>query len=303
MTETTARDADFLVPAPRMDQDASRAPGNFAPGSEIHATAAIDVHASLGAGVRIGAFVHVPATVTVGDRAIIEDSVCFAAAPDDYDEPLTVLREGCRIGAGAVLAAGVTIGAGAVVRPGSVVTMSVPSHAVVDGNPAKVVNYLTTATSSPATDTSQLASAGSAAIEQVSGVKVLQLKSVEDMRGTLTVGEFGAGLPFIPQRVFYVYDAPSSRLRGEHAHYECEQLLVCVKGSLHVLADDGRQRGEVVLDNPAKALYLPPMVWGVQYRPSADALLLVLASHPYDPDDYIRDYDDYLRALAEVAGR
>jgi acetyltransferase-like isoleucine patch superfamily enzyme/dTDP-4-dehydrorhamnose 3,5-epimerase-like enzyme len=300
----TARVGDVLIPTPRAAAGAlapSAVAADPQPATVVHPTAAIDPAASLGTGVRVGAFVHVPATVTVGDNVVIEDAASFAGTAADGSSSDIVLREGCRIGAGAVLAAGVTIGAGAVVQPGSVVTMSVPSHAVVEGNPAKVINYLTTAMSSSTAVTATARPDGSPAIEQVSGVRVLRLKSVEDMRGTLTVGEFGAGLPFVPQRVFYVYDAPSSRLRGEHAHRECEQLLVCVRGSLHVLADDGQQRGEVVLDDPATALYLPPMVWGVQYRPSADALLLVLASHPYDPDDYIRDYDDYLCALADVA--
>jgi UDP-2-acetamido-3-amino-2,3-dideoxy-glucuronate N-acetyltransferase len=289
------------VPSPRQPSE---------PPVGAHPTAVIEPGAQLAADVSIGAFVRVPAGVRADAGVRIDDQVTFAGADDFADgstvETPTVLRKGCRIGAGAVLLTGVTIGADAIVQPGSVVTMAVPSHAVVAGNPAKVINYVTTVGPTVTAGTAAHAPAGRASIEDVAGVKLLSLKTVEDMRGRLTVGEvdnqLGAtgGLPFAPQRIFYVYDAPSSRLRGEHAHRECAQVLICVRGSLHVLADDGVSRGEAVLDSPGTGLYLPPMVWGVQYRPSEDALLLVLASHAYDPADYLRDYDEYLQVLSGV---
>jgi hypothetical protein len=92
-----------------------------------------------------------------------------------------------------------------------------------------------------------------------------------------------------------VHDVPSKEVRGEHAHRSLEQLLVVIHGSVAVLVDDGQQRQEIVLDTPELALHLPPMIWGVQYKYSADAVLLVLASDVYRPEDYIRDYDEFLR--------
>jgi hypothetical protein len=122
--------------------------------------------------------------------------------------------------------------------------------------------------------------------------------TVSDLRGSLTAGEVGPdGLPFAPRRWFMVYDVPTREVRGEHAHRVCHQYLISVAGRVDVAFDDGRNRGEVVLDHPSIGVYLPPMVWGSQYRYDADAVLLVLASHPYDPDDYIREYDAF---LAEV---
>jgi hypothetical protein len=88
--------------------------------------------------------------------------------------------------------------------------------------------------------------------------------------------------------------------RGEHAHRECHQFLVCIRGSCSVVADDGTSREEFALADPWTALYLPPLTWGIQYRYSPDAALLVFASHPYDASDYIREYELF---LAAVTGR
>ena len=96
------------------------------------------------------------------------------------------------------------------------------------------------------------------------------------------------------QRFFSVFDVPSARVRGEHAHRVCHQVLVCLRGSVSVVVDDGAERDEVRLDDPAVALHIPPLVWASQYRFSRDAILGVFASHPYDAGDYIRDYEDYL---------
>ena len=90
-------------------------------------------------------------------------------------------------------------------------------------------------------------------------------------------------------------------MRGEHAHRICHQYLVCVAGNVRVLADDGVSRLDVLLDAPNKGLHLPPMTWGTQYDYSEDAVLLVFASHAYDADEYIRDYDEFLK-LAELQG-
>ena len=76
---------------------------------------------------------------------------------------------------------------------------------------------------------------------------------------------------------------------------------MCLRGSLSVVVDDGRASEEIALDGPSVGLYLPPMIWAVQYRYSADALLLVFASDPYDANDYIRDYDEFLSEMGSAA--
>jgi len=132
----------------------------------------------------------------------------------------------------------------------------------------------------------------------VDGVTLHRMHVVPDLRGSLTVGEFQRQIPFTPLRYFIVFGVPSRETRGEHAHRQCHQFLVCVRGSCTVVADDGQRRVEVRLDSLDTGLYLPPMIWGIQYQYSSDAELLVFASHHYDADDYIRDYDDFLRAKA-----
>ena len=118
------------------------------------------------------------------------------------------------------------------------------------------------------------------------------------MRGRLSVGECGPDVPFVPQRYFLVFDVPGKEVRGEHAHHRCKQFLVCARGSVSVVVDDGTTSEEFLLDAPNIGIYVPPMVWAVQYRYSADAVLLVLASEPYDSADYIRDYEAFLALRA-----
>lgn len=127
--------------------------------------------------------------------------------------------------------------------------------------------------------------------------KLIKLPNYIDPRGNLTASEFGRSIPFEVKRFFMVYQVPLVEVRGEHAHRVCHQFLICARGRISVIADDGRTKDEFVLDRPDTGLHLPPMTWGIQYKYSPDALLLVFASHYYDADDYIRDYDEFL-ALA-----
>lgn len=208
----------------------------------------------------------------------------------------TVLEDGASIGAGAVILPGITIGANAMVAAGAVVTRSVPPNAVVVGNPARIVGYV---------DAEQEASGYLSADRRetgvvetrVAGVGLYRMPRVADIRGSLTVGEFERTIPFAAKRYFMVFDVPSAETRGEHAHRECHQFLICVRGSCAVVADDGHNRQEFLLDKPDVGIHLPPMIWGIQYKYSADAVLLVFASHYYDGADYIRDYSEFRRLV------
>ena len=127
--------------------------------------------------------------------------------------------------------------------------------------------------------------------------ELINLPNIIDERGNLTVAEFGKLIPFDAKRFFMVYQVPLIQIRGEHAHHKCHQFLVAARGSISVIADDGVYRDEFLLNRPNLGLYLRPLVWGVQYKYSPDACLLVFASDYYDGADYIRSYDDFLNVI------
>jgi len=134
-------------------------------------------------------------------------------------------------------------------------------------------------------------------------VRLYKFPLIKDIRGSLSVGEFQKDIPFDAARYFLgTLTFPVRNWRGEHAHHACHQFLICVHGSCAVVADDGNVRQEYMLDAPNLGIYLPPLTWGVQYKYSPDAVLLVFASHVYDADDYIRDYSDFLRITASLSG-
>lgn len=211
----------------------------------------------------------------------------------------TIVKAGASIGANATILPGVTIGSGAMVGAGAVVTRSVPPNAICHGNPARIVGYTNTKQKDGALRQLEAGERNGPYSEAtpVKGVTLHKFPVVHDMRGCLTVGEFERGIPFTPKRYFMVFDVPSKETRGEHAHRECHQFLICVRGTCTVLADDGKNRLEFELDSADKGIYLPPMVWGVQYKYSMDAVLMVFASHYYDPNDYIRDYEKFIKEI------
>ena len=129
-------------------------------------------------------------------------------------------------------------------------------------------------------------------------VTLHRFKLIRDPRGDLSVGEFVNEIPFEPKRFFLVFNVPSEHTRGEHAHRECHQFLICVNGTCAVIVDDGQSRCEVKLCSPDLGIYIPPLTWGIQYEFSSDAILLVFASDTYDASDYIRDYSEYRKYIS-----
>jgi acetyltransferase-like isoleucine patch superfamily enzyme len=220
--------------------------------------------------------------------------------PEQFER--TYLRRGCSIGANVTILPGVTIGQNAMVGAGAVVTKSVPANAVVQGNPARISSYTSPVQPARLTDMSQHVEAIEADRMKVRGVSLHRIPGFEDIRGHLIAVEIPRELPFVPARFFVVHHVPSGEVRGEHAHRVCHQFLICIKGSVHVLVDDGSNRQEVVLDRPELGLYIPPRIWGTQYKYSGDAALLVFASHPYNTADYIRDYDAWVDFVAASQG-
>lgn len=262
-----------------------------------------------GTALRMGAncVVHpdasVDGTALLGHHVVIEEGATIAQAATigsgTYVGARVRVGASARIGANATLLPDVAIAAQAEIRPGSVVGRSVPPMAIVEGNPAVITGYVGVPVGARNSVLARAPATGPTEATNVRGVTVHNFPVVVDLRGNLTAAEFEQHIPFRPLRYFMVFDVPSRETRGEHAHRECHQFLVCVRGTCAVVADDGASRIEVALDVANRGLYLPPMTWGIQYKYSADALLLVFASHHYDPADYIRDYDQFL----ELSGR
>lgn len=189
-------------------------------------------------------------------------------------------------------------------RAGAVVLRSVPANAIVEGNPAQVVGYL------DRSDAAKRPEARHVDIESFQGsprpTKVplgvgesalYLMRRIVDARGALSVGEVPTEVPFSPARYFVVFDVPTVELRGEHAHKQCQQFLMCLHGSVSILLDDGEARCEVLLDRPDMGVFMPAMIWGTQYRYTSDAVLLAFASRAYEADDYIRTYEEFQSAL------
>ena len=113
--------------------------------------------------------------------------------------------------------------------------------------------------------------------------------------GNLTYVYSNTHVPFDIKRVFYSYDIPGGEERGGHAHCECHQLIVAASGAFEVVLDDGVNKRTILLNRPYMGLHVPPGVWASEQGFSSGSICLVLASHPYEESDYIRDYDKYLK--------
>ena len=120
-----------------------------------------------------------------------------------------------------------------------------------------------------------------------------------DERGQLVALEECRDIPFEIKRVYYLYDTGENVTRGYHAHKNLKQILVCVKGSCKILLDNGKEKETVLLEKPYEGLYVTSNMWREMYDFSPDAVLLVLASEFYNEDDYIRDYNEFLKYISE----
>jgi len=125
--------------------------------------------------------------------------------------------------------------------------------------------------------------------------RIIDLPKISRREGNITVVHGGVEVPFDVLRIFYVYDVPGGEGRGAHAHRELQQFIVSVMGSFDVTVDDGRARRTVTLNRAYYGLYVPNTVWCELSGFSSGAVCLVLASDYYREEDYIRNYDDYLR--------
>ena len=256
--------------------------------------------------VVIGDRVTVKCGVQLWDGIVVEDDVFIGPnatfSNDRYPRsrqhlekyPVTRIEKGASIGANATILPGLHIGANAMIGAGAVVTRSVPPNAIVMGNPGRITGYVGTDRSPKTTTSTHEVDAHGVQQLDVKGVTLRKLPQARDLRGSLVALEFEQHVPFSVNRSFVVFGVPNREVRGEHAHKVCHQFLVCLNGQCSVVVDDGTLRQEVKLDDPGLGLHMPPLTWGIQYQYSEGAVLLVLASHHYDPNDYIRDYGQFL---------
>ncbi|MCH2033306.1 MAG: FdtA/QdtA family cupin domain-containing protein [Tenacibaculum sp.] len=129
----------------------------------------------------------------------------------------------------------------------------------------------------------------------ISDCKLIDLPRVKSRSGNITPVENNKEIPFDIKRVFYLYDIPGGESRGAHAHIDCHQFLIAASGSFEVKLDDGKEQRIVQLNQPYKGLHIPPGIWASEINFSSGAICLVLASHFYDEQDYLRNYDDFLK--------
>lgn len=126
-----------------------------------------------------------------------------------------------------------------------------------------------------------------------------QLNKFHDPEGNLTVVTENVHVPFPINRVFYSYDIPGGEDRGAHAHKECHQFIIAASGSFEVVLDDGTNKRTVTLNRPFWGLHVPPGIWASEQGFSSGSICLVLASHGYSEEDYIRNYDDFMKYVQE----
>jgi len=123
---------------------------------------------------------------------------------------------------------------------------------------------------------------------------IIELPRIKERCGNITPIHSSKDIPFNIARLFYLYDIPGGEDRGAHAHKECHQVLIAASGSFEIELNDGTNKRTVFLNRPYFALHIPPGIWAAERGFSSGSICLVLTSHTYTEDDYIRDYNEYL---------
>jgi dTDP-4-dehydrorhamnose 3,5-epimerase-like enzyme len=124
---------------------------------------------------------------------------------------------------------------------------------------------------------------------------IVDLSKIHNQAGNLTVIENDISIPFKVKRIYYLYDVPMGSERGGHGHYKLEQYIVALSGSFTFVLNDGENTKEVFLNDPSKALHIQPGIWREIKGFSSGSICLVLASDVYSEEDYLRDYDEFLK--------
>ena len=123
---------------------------------------------------------------------------------------------------------------------------------------------------------------------------IIELPKIINRAGNITPVSNNETFPFDVKRVFYIYDIPGGEDRGAHAHKECHQFLIAASGSFEIELNDGKTKRTVTLNRPYYGLHIPPCIWAGEKGFSSGSVCLVLASHKYDEQDYLRDYNAFI---------
>lgn len=122
---------------------------------------------------------------------------------------------------------------------------------------------------------------------------LIPIKNASDIRGCLNYIHFDDSIPLKPTRLFYITNVPNNCTRGNHAHVLCEQFLIALSGEILVTLNDGSEETELSISNPNEGIYIPPGIWSSQKFLNSNSCLVVLASMPYDPSEYISDFNTF----------
>ncbi|WP_340609351.1 sugar 3,4-ketoisomerase [Xenorhabdus bharatensis] len=126
-------------------------------------------------------------------------------------------------------------------------------------------------------------------------IKAIEFNSLGDDRGQLISLEGNKNIPFEIKRVYYIFNTKAGVARGFHAHKELKQILISISGSCRIVLDNGNKKEDIVLDNAQKGIFIDSFIWREMHDFSPDCVLMVLASEYYNEEDYIRNYNEFLR--------
>jgi len=131
--------------------------------------------------------------------------------------------------------------------------------------------------------------------KSITDCRIIEVPRVHFKAGNMSIVDGVKEVPFKVERVFWIYDIPAGEARGAHAHRECHQFIIAASGSFEVEVDDGGEKTTFYLNRPFYGLHIPPGIWAHELNFSAGAICLVLTSHLFDDNDYIKEYEEYRR--------